>query len=160
MKDAFQWMVPFLHRCEGQEEGAAKSLLREYLVSLAQRDLTLSLLIFQHSKPDVSIPVCTQTQVYGASHLGNHISHTHTHTHIHTHTHTHTHTHSGCLCHVRASVVSLCCKCYIYDPIRAQPRTSVLAIRKHAPHTHKHLKGRKYSTSVCMYKQSTGSVMP
>ncbi|KAF0023340.1 hypothetical protein F2P81_023970 [Scophthalmus maximus] len=31
VKDAFQWMVPFLHRCEGQTEGSAKSLLREYL---------------------------------------------------------------------------------------------------------------------------------
>lgn len=55
VKDAFQWMVPFLHRCEGQKEGAAKALLREYLVSLAQRDLSLPLIIFQHSKPDVSI---------------------------------------------------------------------------------------------------------
>ncbi|XP_062267282.1 NBAS subunit of NRZ tethering complex [Platichthys flesus] len=52
VKDAFQWMVPFLHRCEGQTEGAAKSLLREYLVSLAQRDLALPLVVFQHSKPD------------------------------------------------------------------------------------------------------------
>uniref|UniRef100_A0A8C2ZSW2 NBAS subunit of NRZ tethering complex n=1 Tax=Cyclopterus lumpus TaxID=8103 RepID=A0A8C2ZSW2_CYCLU len=52
VKDAFQWMVPFLHRCEGQVEGAAKSLLREYLVSLAQQDLTMPLIIFQHSKPD------------------------------------------------------------------------------------------------------------
>uniref|UniRef100_A0A665VVT5 Neuroblastoma-amplified sequence N-terminal domain-containing protein n=1 Tax=Echeneis naucrates TaxID=173247 RepID=A0A665VVT5_ECHNA len=49
---AFQWMVPFLHRCEGKREGAAKSLLSEYLVSLAQQDLTLPLIIFQHSKPD------------------------------------------------------------------------------------------------------------
>nr|XP_033504549.1 neuroblastoma-amplified sequence [Epinephelus lanceolatus] len=52
VKDSFQWMVPFLHRCEGQKEGAAKSLLREYLVDQAQRDLTLPLIIFQHSKPD------------------------------------------------------------------------------------------------------------
>ncbi|XP_020497698.2 NBAS subunit of NRZ tethering complex [Labrus bergylta] len=52
VKDAFQWMVPFLHRCEGQKEGAAESLLREYLVSLAQQDLTLPLIIFQQSKPD------------------------------------------------------------------------------------------------------------
>uniref|UniRef100_A0A3Q3XCS4 NBAS subunit of NRZ tethering complex n=1 Tax=Mola mola TaxID=94237 RepID=A0A3Q3XCS4_MOLML len=52
VKDTFQWLVPFLHRCEGQREGAAKSLLREYLVNLAQRDLTLPLIIFQHSKPD------------------------------------------------------------------------------------------------------------
>ncbi|KAM9840516.1 NBAS subunit of NRZ tethering complex [Aulostomus maculatus] len=52
VKDAFQWMVPFLHRCERQEEGAAKTLLTDFLVSLAQRDLTLPLIIFQHSKPD------------------------------------------------------------------------------------------------------------
>ncbi|XP_054617752.1 NBAS subunit of NRZ tethering complex isoform X3 [Dunckerocampus dactyliophorus] len=52
VKDAFQWMVPFLHRCERQEEGAAKCLLRDYLVSLARRDLTFPLIIFQHSKPD------------------------------------------------------------------------------------------------------------
>uniref|UniRef100_A0A3P8UP13 NBAS subunit of NRZ tethering complex n=1 Tax=Cynoglossus semilaevis TaxID=244447 RepID=A0A3P8UP13_CYNSE len=52
VKDTFQWMVPFLHRCEGQREGAAQSLLREYLVGLAERDLALPLLIFQHSKPD------------------------------------------------------------------------------------------------------------
>ncbi|XP_042359181.1 neuroblastoma-amplified sequence [Plectropomus leopardus] len=52
VKDAFQWMVPFLHRCEGQKEGAAKALLTDYLVGLAQQDLTLPLIIFQHSKPD------------------------------------------------------------------------------------------------------------
>ncbi|XP_036003421.1 neuroblastoma-amplified sequence isoform X3 [Fundulus heteroclitus] len=51
VKDAFQWMVPFLHRCEGHTEGAAKSLLADYLVGLAQQDLTLPLIIFQHSKP-------------------------------------------------------------------------------------------------------------
>ncbi|XP_027896196.1 NBAS subunit of NRZ tethering complex [Xiphophorus couchianus] len=50
-KDAVQWMVPFLHRCEGHSEGAAKSLLTNYLVSLGQQDLTLPLIIFQHSKP-------------------------------------------------------------------------------------------------------------
>ncbi|XP_047243058.1 NBAS subunit of NRZ tethering complex isoform X3 [Girardinichthys multiradiatus] len=55
VKDAFQWMVPFLHRCEGHSEGAAKSLLAKYLVGLAQQDLTLPLIIFQHSKP-----VCQQ----------------------------------------------------------------------------------------------------
>ncbi|XP_047429612.1 NBAS subunit of NRZ tethering complex [Mugil cephalus] len=52
VKDAFQWMVPFLHRCEGQEVGAAKSLLRDYLVTVAKQDLSLPLIIFQHSKPD------------------------------------------------------------------------------------------------------------
>uniref|UniRef100_A0A667Y811 NBAS subunit of NRZ tethering complex n=1 Tax=Myripristis murdjan TaxID=586833 RepID=A0A667Y811_9TELE len=51
VKDAFQWMVPFLHRCERQTGGAAKALLRDYLVSLAQQDLILPLIIFQHSKP-------------------------------------------------------------------------------------------------------------
>lgn len=61
MKDSIQWMVPFLHRCEGQKEGAAKSLLREYLVSLAQEDLTLPLIIFKHSKPDASIRIHTHT---------------------------------------------------------------------------------------------------
>nr|XP_061784995.1 NBAS subunit of NRZ tethering complex-like isoform X2 [Nerophis lumbriciformis] len=52
VKDAFQWMVPFLHRCERQEAGAAKRLLRDYLVGLAQHDLSFPLIIFQHSKPD------------------------------------------------------------------------------------------------------------
>uniref|UniRef100_A0A8C6NZ23 NBAS subunit of NRZ tethering complex n=1 Tax=Nothobranchius furzeri TaxID=105023 RepID=A0A8C6NZ23_NOTFU len=52
VKDAFQWMVPFLHRCEREQEGAARSLLALHLVGLAQHDLTLPLLIFQHSKPN------------------------------------------------------------------------------------------------------------
>lgn len=52
VKDSFQWMVPFLHRCEGQTEGASKSLLRQYLVGLSQQDLTLPLIIFRQSKPD------------------------------------------------------------------------------------------------------------
>ncbi|TRZ02417.1 hypothetical protein DNTS_034472, partial [Danionella cerebrum] len=52
VRNSFQWMVPFLHRCEGQQEGTSSSLLREYLVSLAKEDLTLPLKIFQHSKPD------------------------------------------------------------------------------------------------------------
>ncbi|XP_061126095.1 NBAS subunit of NRZ tethering complex isoform X1 [Syngnathus typhle] len=52
VKDAFQWMVPFLHRCERQEEGAAERLLRDLLVGLACGDLTFPLIIFQHSKPD------------------------------------------------------------------------------------------------------------
>uniref|UniRef100_A0A3B3DQK4 NBAS subunit of NRZ tethering complex n=1 Tax=Oryzias melastigma TaxID=30732 RepID=A0A3B3DQK4_ORYME len=52
VKDAFQWMLPFLHRCEGQRAGAARSFFAEYLISLAQRDLALPLIICQHSKPD------------------------------------------------------------------------------------------------------------
>uniref|UniRef100_A0A3B4BNR5 Neuroblastoma-amplified sequence N-terminal domain-containing protein n=1 Tax=Pygocentrus nattereri TaxID=42514 RepID=A0A3B4BNR5_PYGNA len=51
VKNVLQWMVPFLHRCEGQRGGTAVALLREYLVSLAREDLTLPLKIFQHSKP-------------------------------------------------------------------------------------------------------------
>lgn len=54
MTSAYQWMVPFLHRCEKQSPGVAKELLREYLVTLAKGDLKLPLKIFQHSKPDVS----------------------------------------------------------------------------------------------------------
>ncbi|XP_051908566.1 NBAS subunit of NRZ tethering complex isoform X1 [Hippocampus zosterae] len=52
VKDAFQWMVPFLHRCERQKEGAAERLLWDFLVGLACSDLAFPLLIFQHSKPD------------------------------------------------------------------------------------------------------------
>ncbi|XP_050999438.1 NBAS subunit of NRZ tethering complex [Acomys russatus] len=50
---AYQWMVPFLHRCEKQSSGASSELLKEYLVTLAKGDLTLPLKIFQHSKPDL-----------------------------------------------------------------------------------------------------------
>lgn len=67
VKDAFQWMVPFLHRCEGRSEGAAKTLLANYLVGLAQQDLTLPLIIFQHSKPVVSI--LKHTRVYNFGHV-------------------------------------------------------------------------------------------
>uniref|UniRef100_A0A8C1QUD2 NBAS subunit of NRZ tethering complex n=1 Tax=Cyprinus carpio TaxID=7962 RepID=A0A8C1QUD2_CYPCA len=52
VRNSFQWMVPFLHRCEGQRVGSASALLREYLVTLAKDDLTLPLKMFQHSKPD------------------------------------------------------------------------------------------------------------
>uniref|UniRef100_A0A8C2EEM5 NBAS subunit of NRZ tethering complex n=1 Tax=Cyprinus carpio TaxID=7962 RepID=A0A8C2EEM5_CYPCA len=54
VRNSFQWMVPFLHRCEGQRVGSASTLLREYLVTLAKDDPALPLEIFQHSKPDVS----------------------------------------------------------------------------------------------------------
>uniref|UniRef100_A0A4W5MH12 Uncharacterized protein n=1 Tax=Hucho hucho TaxID=62062 RepID=A0A4W5MH12_9TELE len=55
VKDVFQWMVPFLHRCEKQIGGASEALLREYLVTLSRQDLSLPLAVFQHSRPDVSI---------------------------------------------------------------------------------------------------------
>lgn len=64
VKDAFQWMLPFLHRCEGQRAGAARSLFAEYLISLAQRDLSLPLIICQHSKPDASTPAPTRTHMH------------------------------------------------------------------------------------------------
>ncbi|KAJ8397645.1 hypothetical protein AAFF_G00436440, partial [Aldrovandia affinis] len=52
VKNAYQWMVPFLHRCESHKTGSANALLWEYLVTLSKEDLTLPLKIFQHSKPD------------------------------------------------------------------------------------------------------------
>ncbi|KAM6458959.1 NBAS subunit of NRZ tethering complex isoform 2-T2 [Liasis olivaceus] len=51
VKNAYQWMVPFLHRCENESPGIANKLLREYLVTLAKEDLTFPLKIFEHSKP-------------------------------------------------------------------------------------------------------------
>ncbi|KAM9317014.1 NBAS subunit of NRZ tethering complex [Gastrophryne carolinensis] len=52
VKNAYQWMVPFLHRCEAHAQGSATSLLKEYIVALAKDDLKLPLKIFQNSKPD------------------------------------------------------------------------------------------------------------
>nr|XP_048701495.1 NBAS subunit of NRZ tethering complex isoform X1 [Caretta caretta] len=52
VKNVYQWMVPFLHRCENQYPGLANTLFREYLVSLAKEDLKFPLKIFQNSKPD------------------------------------------------------------------------------------------------------------
>ncbi|XP_064002508.1 NBAS subunit of NRZ tethering complex isoform X2 [Pogoniulus pusillus] len=51
VKNVYQWMIPFLHRCENQVLGHANSLFKEYLVALAKEDLTLPLKIFQNSKP-------------------------------------------------------------------------------------------------------------
>ncbi|XP_063298217.1 NBAS subunit of NRZ tethering complex [Pelobates fuscus] len=52
VKNAYQWMVPFLHRCEVQTSGSANVLLKEFLVTLAKDDLKYPLKIFQNSKPD------------------------------------------------------------------------------------------------------------
>nr|XP_055042803.1 NBAS subunit of NRZ tethering complex [Misgurnus anguillicaudatus] len=52
IRNLFQWMVPFLHRCERQQVGSSSRLLREYLVTLAKDDLKFPLKVFQHSKPD------------------------------------------------------------------------------------------------------------
>ncbi|KAM9062350.1 NBAS subunit of NRZ tethering complex [Sarcophilus harrisii] len=51
--NAYQWMVPLLHRFEKQSPGAASQLLKDYLVAMAQGDLRPALKIFQHSKPDL-----------------------------------------------------------------------------------------------------------
>ncbi|XP_061845911.1 NBAS subunit of NRZ tethering complex isoform X3 [Colius striatus] len=51
VKNVYQWMIPFLHRCENRSPGLANSLFKEYLVTLAKQDLTLPLKIFQNSKP-------------------------------------------------------------------------------------------------------------
>lgn len=55
VKNVYQWMIPFLHRCENRSPGLANSLFKEYLVTLAKEDLALPLKIFQNSKPAVSI---------------------------------------------------------------------------------------------------------
>ncbi|XP_041043793.1 neuroblastoma-amplified sequence isoform X1 [Carcharodon carcharias] len=52
IKNVYQWVVPFLHRCESQNTGLADELLREYLVTEAKEDLKYPLKIFQQSKPD------------------------------------------------------------------------------------------------------------
>uniref|UniRef100_A0A4W3IP51 NBAS subunit of NRZ tethering complex n=1 Tax=Callorhinchus milii TaxID=7868 RepID=A0A4W3IP51_CALMI len=51
IKNVYQWMVPFLHRCESQKSGIADDLLKEYLTTKAKEDLKYPLKIFQHSKP-------------------------------------------------------------------------------------------------------------
>ncbi|XP_061316824.1 NBAS subunit of NRZ tethering complex isoform X3 [Pezoporus flaviventris] len=51
VKNVYQWMIPFLHRCENRSPGLANSLFKDYLVTLAKEDLTLPLKIFQNSKP-------------------------------------------------------------------------------------------------------------
>ncbi|XP_068793258.1 NBAS subunit of NRZ tethering complex isoform X1 [Struthio camelus] len=51
VKNVYQWMIPFLHRCENRSPGLANSLFKEYLVTLAKEELTLPLKIFQNSKP-------------------------------------------------------------------------------------------------------------
>ncbi|XP_051880260.1 NBAS subunit of NRZ tethering complex isoform X2 [Pristis pectinata] len=52
IKNVYQWVVPFLHRCESKKTGFADGLLKEYLVTEAKEDLKYPLKIFQQSKPD------------------------------------------------------------------------------------------------------------
>ncbi|XP_056420196.1 NBAS subunit of NRZ tethering complex isoform X2 [Hyla sarda] len=64
VKNTYQWMVPFLHRCEAQTPGAANTLLKGYIVTQAKDDLKFPLKIFQHSKPD-----CQQKLIPGQDQL-------------------------------------------------------------------------------------------
>lgn len=126
-------MVPFLHRCEGQREGAAKSLLREYLVSLAQHDLTLPLLVFQHSKPDVSIQPLRRghAQTTAARTLVACLP--------------------ACLHRVKAGAASLSRRCYIYHPTRTETRTGRLVYSQtHTTHIHTK-REENCSTATQMY---------
>ena len=94
VKDAFQWLVPFLHRCEGQTAGAAVALLREYLVGLAQQDLTLALVVFRQSKPDVrgnDADARTHARTIGHAYNARTHSQMGTHTRMNTLTRTQTH---------------------------------------------------------------------
>ncbi|XP_072107378.1 NBAS subunit of NRZ tethering complex isoform X1 [Mobula birostris] len=52
IKNVYQWVVPFLHRCESKKARFADKLLKEYLVTEAKEDLKYPLKIFQQSKPD------------------------------------------------------------------------------------------------------------
>ncbi|XP_043920727.1 neuroblastoma-amplified sequence [Protopterus annectens] len=52
VKNAYQWMIPFLHRCESRTPGLANLLLKEHLITMAKDDLSFPLKIFQNSKPN------------------------------------------------------------------------------------------------------------
>jgi hypothetical protein len=54
LKNVRNWLVPFLKKCEKHSPGSYYSLLKEYLVNMAQTDLTLCLQIFKASKANVS----------------------------------------------------------------------------------------------------------
>ena len=94
VKDAFQWLVPFLHRCEGQTAGAAVALLREYLVGLAQQDLTLALVVFRQSKPDVR-GNDADARTHARTHNWARVQCAHALTNGHAHTHEYTYTHAN-----------------------------------------------------------------
>ena len=55
VKNVRRWLVPFLQRCQQQEQGSFESLIREYMINMAEGDLDRCLKIFQTSKADVSI---------------------------------------------------------------------------------------------------------
>jgi hypothetical protein len=57
LKNVRNWLVPFLKKCEKHSPGSCYSLLKEYLVKMAETDLTLCLHIFKASKANVSLDV-------------------------------------------------------------------------------------------------------
>ncbi|CAL1537532.1 unnamed protein product [Lymnaea stagnalis] len=63
-KNLRRWLVPFLQRCDQKEPGAYDQLLKDFVVTQAQKDLTLVLKLFETSKPSVASPVIkTQTEL-------------------------------------------------------------------------------------------------
>ena len=55
VKNLRRWLVPFLRRCEKLSVGSYQSLLHDYLVTMAQEDLSLCRLVFENSKREVSV---------------------------------------------------------------------------------------------------------
>jgi len=52
-KNLRKWLVPFLRQTERQTSGSYISLLRQYILNMAQSDLAKPLLIFEASKTHV-----------------------------------------------------------------------------------------------------------
>lgn len=62
VKNARQWLVPFLNRCESHEPGSRKELLKRYLESLAKEGLNCCRKVFENSKPGQSDPIISDVQ--------------------------------------------------------------------------------------------------
>ena len=56
-KNVKKWLVPFLRQCERKTKGTYNSLLRDYIVTTANTDLTRPLKVFELSKIHVSLIV-------------------------------------------------------------------------------------------------------
>ncbi|KAJ8304032.1 hypothetical protein KUTeg_017615 [Tegillarca granosa] len=56
-KNLHRWMVPFLSQCERRNPGSSKTLLRDYIITLAKSDFTLCLKIFESSKTTLQNPL-------------------------------------------------------------------------------------------------------
>ncbi|XP_021958481.1 neuroblastoma-amplified sequence [Folsomia candida] len=55
------YVMPFLHKCELQEQGSRFHILDQYLTSISTHNLTKSLQIFENSRPGCSDPIVTDT---------------------------------------------------------------------------------------------------